>query len=61
MHEDSDSENYQHEGNEEISNENTHEDLDSKRDNMQTSKEPVWAKYVRRCHAVDQIIGNKEV
>ena len=40
--------------------EDMHEDLDSKRNNMQTRKEPVLEKYVRRHHHVDQIIGNKE-
>ena len=37
-----------------------HEDSDSERDNMQTRKELVLAKYVRRNHPADQIIGNKE-
>ena len=56
----SDSENNQHEGNEEIPDENTHEDSDFERDNMQKRKEPVLAKYVRRHHPTDQIIGDKE-
>ena len=55
-----DFENSQHEGNEEMPDENMHEDLDSKRDIMQTRKEPVLEKYVRRHHHVDQIIGDKE-
>ena len=37
-----------------------HEDSDAERTNMETRKEPVLAKYVRRHHLVDQIIGHKE-
>ena len=40
--------------------ENTHDNLDSERDNIQTNKEPVLAKYVRRHHPADQIIRDKE-
>ena len=57
----SDFENSQHEGNKEIPNENMHEDSDFERDNMQTRKEPVLAKYVRRHHPTDQIIREKEL
>ena len=56
----SDSKNNQHEGNEEIPDENMHEDSDSERNNMQIRKEPVLEKYVRRHHPADQIIGDKE-
>ena len=38
-----------------------HEDLDAKRTNMETRKEPRLAKYVRRHHPREQIIRNKEV
>ena len=37
-----------------------HEDSDSERNDMQTRKEPVLAKYVRRHHPADQIIGDKK-
>ena len=37
-----------------------HEDSDSERNDMQTRKEPVLMKYVRRHHPADQIIGDKE-
>ena len=56
----SDSKNNQHEGNEEMPDENMYEDSDSDKDNMKTRKEPILAKYVRRHHPVDQIIGEKQ-
>ena len=56
----SDSENFQHERSEELPNENIHEDSDSERNDMQIRREPVLAKYVRRHHPEDQIIGDKE-
>ena len=56
----SDSKNYQHEGNGEVPDENMHEESDSKSNDMQTRKELVLEKYVRRHHPEDQIIGDKE-
>ena len=55
-----DSENNTHEGNEEFPDRDMHGDLDAERTNMETRKEPRLAKYVRRHHPVEQIIGNKE-
>ena len=49
-----------HEENEELPNEDMHHNLYIERNNMETRKEPVLEKYVRRHHPVDQIIGNKE-
>ena len=37
-----------------------HEESDSERNDVQTRREPVLAKYVRRHHPEDQIIGDKE-
>ena len=37
-----------------------HVDSDSEINDMQTRKEPILVKYVRRHHPADQIIGNKE-
>ena len=56
----SDSKNCQHEGNEEVLDENMHEDSDFERNDMQTRKELVLAKYVRRHHLAEQIIGNTD-
>ena len=57
----SNSENNTHEGNEGLPNGDMHEDLEVERKNMETRKERVLEKYVRRHHLVDQIIGNKEI
>ena len=57
----SDYENSTHEGNEELPDEDMHGDPDAERNDIETRKEPVLAKYVRRHHLVSQIIGNKEV
>ena len=56
----SNSENSTHEENEELPNGDMHGNLDAARNNMETRKEPVLAKYVRRHHPSDQIIGDKE-
>ena len=56
-----DLENSTHEENEEFPNGDTYDNLDVERNNMETRKEPILAKYVRRHHPADQIIGDKEV
>ena len=38
-----------------------HEDSNAERNNMETRKESLLEKYVRRHHPAEQIIGNKEV
>ena len=37
-----------------------HDNSDAERNNMETRKEPILAKYVRRHHPADQIIEDKE-
>ena len=37
-----------------------HDNSGVERNNMETRQEPVLAKYVRRHHPIDQIIGDKE-
>ena len=56
----SDFENSTHEGNEELPNGDMHGNLNAERTNMETRKELVLAKYVRRNHPTNQIIENKE-
>ena len=46
----SDSKNSTHEGNEELPVEDMHGDSDAERNNMETRKEPMLEKYVRRHH-----------
>ena len=43
-------ENSTHEGNEELIDGDMHENSDAERTNMETRKEPILAKYVRRHH-----------
>ena len=49
----SNSKNRKHEENEELPDGDMHGNLDAERNNMETRKEPVLAKYVRRHHLVD--------
>ena len=56
----SNSEKNAHEENEELPDGDMHENSNAKRTNMETRKEPRLAKYVRRNHPTEQIIGNKE-
>ena len=48
------------EENEKFPNENMHDNSDAERNNIEIRKELVLAKYVRRHHPTNQIIGNKE-
>ena len=55
-----DSENRTHERDEELPNRDVHCDSDAERTNMETRTKLRLAKYVRRHHLPEQIIGNKE-
>ena len=48
-----DSEDSTHEENEEFPDENMHDDSEDERNNMETRKEPILAKYVRRHHPAE--------
>ena len=55
-----DSQDNTHEENEEFPDGDMHDNSDAEQNNMETRKELVLAKYVRRHHLVDQIIRDKE-
>ena len=56
----SDSENSTHEENEKFPDGDMHDNSDIEQNNMEIRKEPILAKYVRRHHPKEQIIGDKE-